>query len=100
VERGWGVNSSEDARHCSVLYIGKYFVIIPNRSWKPLLTRPSIVGGGGGGRRIQIKSVVQYCSQFICLFYFTSLFSDGNVSKQILSFVSTLVDDDTQDNAE
>jgi hypothetical protein len=27
VERGWGVNSSEDARHCSVLYICKYFVI-------------------------------------------------------------------------
>ncbi len=24
VERGWGVNSSEDARHCSVLYICKY----------------------------------------------------------------------------
>jgi hypothetical protein len=27
VERGWGVNISEDARHCSVLYIYKYFVI-------------------------------------------------------------------------
>jgi hypothetical protein len=26
VERGWGVNSSEDARHCTVLYICKYFV--------------------------------------------------------------------------
>jgi hypothetical protein len=26
VERGWGVNSSEDARHCSVLYICKHFV--------------------------------------------------------------------------
>ncbi len=26
VERGWGVNSSEDAGHCSVLYICKYFV--------------------------------------------------------------------------
>ncbi len=26
VERGWGVNSSEDARHCSVLYLSKYFV--------------------------------------------------------------------------
>jgi hypothetical protein len=26
VERGWGANSSEDARHCSVLYICKYFV--------------------------------------------------------------------------
>ncbi len=27
VERGWRVNSSEDARHCSVLYICKYFVV-------------------------------------------------------------------------
>jgi hypothetical protein len=27
VEMGWGVNSSEDARHCSVLYICKYFVV-------------------------------------------------------------------------
>jgi hypothetical protein len=27
VERGWGVNSSEDARHCSVLYKCKYFVV-------------------------------------------------------------------------
>jgi hypothetical protein len=27
VERGWGVNILEDARHCSVLYIRKYFVI-------------------------------------------------------------------------
>jgi hypothetical protein len=27
VERGWGVNSSEDARHCSVLYICKYFEV-------------------------------------------------------------------------
>jgi hypothetical protein len=26
VERRWGVNSSEDARHCSVLYKCKYFV--------------------------------------------------------------------------
>ncbi len=31
VERGWGVNSSEDARHCSVLYkrVCKYFVLPP-----------------------------------------------------------------------
>ncbi len=26
---GWGVSSSEDARHCSVLYICKYFVLWP-----------------------------------------------------------------------
>jgi hypothetical protein len=26
LERGWEVNSSEEARHCSVLYIYKYFV--------------------------------------------------------------------------
>ncbi len=28
VEWGWGVNSSEDSRHCSVLYICKYCVYI------------------------------------------------------------------------
>jgi hypothetical protein len=33
VERGWGGNSSEDAKHCSVLYICKYFVISPIISW-------------------------------------------------------------------
>ncbi len=31
VERGWGVNSSEDARHCYVLYICKCFVVPPQR---------------------------------------------------------------------
>jgi hypothetical protein len=25
---GWGVNILEDARHCSVLYIRRYFVVI------------------------------------------------------------------------
>ena len=33
VEMGWGVNSSVDARHCSVLYICKYFV---EKSQNPL----------------------------------------------------------------
>jgi hypothetical protein len=28
VERGRGVKILEDTRHCSVLYIGKYFVIV------------------------------------------------------------------------
>jgi hypothetical protein len=32
MERGWGVNSSEDARHCSVLYICKYF-LLQRYSW-------------------------------------------------------------------
>jgi hypothetical protein len=27
VERGWGLNILKDARHCSVLYIRKYFVL-------------------------------------------------------------------------
>jgi hypothetical protein len=38
VERGWGVNSSEDARHCSVLYIHvcKYFVLPPLSFQPPL----------------------------------------------------------------
>ncbi len=30
MERGWGVNILEDARHCSVLYIRKYFVLAVN----------------------------------------------------------------------
>ncbi len=30
VQSGWGVNSTEDARHCSVLYICKYFVVTKN----------------------------------------------------------------------
>ncbi len=29
---GWGVNSSEDAKHCSVLYISKYFVVFSSTS--------------------------------------------------------------------
>jgi hypothetical protein len=28
VKRGWGVNILEDARHCTVLYIRKYFVVV------------------------------------------------------------------------
>ncbi len=39
VERGWGINSSEDARHCSVLYICKYLVVVL------LLHRWSMFGG-------------------------------------------------------
>jgi hypothetical protein len=34
VERGWGVNSSEDARHCSVLYVCMYFVGIVKKDGK------------------------------------------------------------------
>ncbi len=35
--RGWGVNSSEDARHCSVLYICKYFVSNPYGTYTQLV---------------------------------------------------------------
>jgi len=38
VERGWGINCSEDARHCSVLYICKYFVINTNSHLKKCLS--------------------------------------------------------------
>jgi hypothetical protein len=34
---GGGVNSSEDARHCSVLYLCKYFVVEPIRRGYPTL---------------------------------------------------------------
>ncbi len=30
-ERGWGINNLEDARHCFVLYICKFFVVVKNR---------------------------------------------------------------------
>ncbi len=39
VERGWGVNSSEDARHCSVLYICQYFVDITKQCQIPAKQR-------------------------------------------------------------
>jgi hypothetical protein len=39
VERGWGVNSWEDARHCSVLYICKYFVHITQSEFPAHLYR-------------------------------------------------------------
>ncbi len=50
-KRGWGVNSSEDARHCSVLYICKYFVI---RSIAAYFAPGSLIvrGGLGGGARL------------------------------------------------
>jgi hypothetical protein len=50
VERGWGgvgVNILEDARHSSVFYICKYFVV----RWKGegIVSVSAEVGGGGGG---------------------------------------------------
>jgi hypothetical protein len=42
VERGWGVNSSEDARHCSVLYMCKYLCHVPAGA-----ELPDAVGGAG-----------------------------------------------------
>jgi hypothetical protein len=42
--RGVGVNSSDEARHCSVLYICKYFVAMASKTIL-LCYR----GGGGGG---------------------------------------------------
>jgi hypothetical protein len=40
VERGWGVNSSEDVRHCSVLYICKYLVPRGDSLGKTQITPP------------------------------------------------------------
>ncbi len=57
VVRGWGVNILDDARHCFVLYICKYFVALP-LSPLPLLLEEykwkKDMGGGGGGM-IQIE---------------------------------------------
>jgi hypothetical protein len=39
VERGWGVNSLEDARHCSALYICKYFVCDQLQSFVEVLSK-------------------------------------------------------------
>jgi hypothetical protein len=58
VERGWGVNILEDARHSSVLYVCKYFVVTTNyhytvsgsadsetvRTRKPRLESKSFIG--------------------------------------------------------
>ncbi len=57
VERGWGVNSSEDARHCSALFICKYFVHGKDYRYSLLVivikevcyTIRSDGGDGGGG---------------------------------------------------
>jgi hypothetical protein len=46
VERGWWVNSSEDARHCSVLYICRYFVVLPMLSGLKLPYRLAAFMGG------------------------------------------------------
>ncbi len=57
---GWGVNTLEDARHSSVLYICKYFVVHsyffvaapqtdPERFLQCKITRGGGGGGGGGG---------------------------------------------------
>jgi hypothetical protein len=43
---GWGVNSSEDARHCSVLYICKYFVADAQPSKKGGGIQTALWGGG------------------------------------------------------
>jgi hypothetical protein len=42
VERGWGVNSSEDARHCSVLFICKYFVPASKQNRQPKSSPPPL----------------------------------------------------------
>jgi hypothetical protein len=38
-EGGWGVNILEDARHCSVLYIRKYFVVLSIFNYSRLCSR-------------------------------------------------------------
>jgi hypothetical protein len=47
VERGWGVNILEDARHSSVLFINKYFVDFIY-VWRSNKKQQSCDGRGGG----------------------------------------------------
>jgi hypothetical protein len=47
VERGWGIYSSEDARHCSVLYICKYFMVQPDQFELEDGLNYNMQGGGG-----------------------------------------------------
>ncbi len=47
MERGWGVNILEDARHCSVLYISKYFVVCNVRGEGVFSVRGGVRGYSG-----------------------------------------------------
>jgi hypothetical protein len=56
VKRGWGVYSSEDARHCSVLYICKYFVACDDKhSHKPLPSSMKVGTRAFACRNLQLK---------------------------------------------
>jgi hypothetical protein len=59
VERGWGVNILEDARHSSVLYICKYFVSLPFVS-----TATRVVEGAGGPEAADHQS---YLNKNFCI---------------------------------
>jgi hypothetical protein len=55
---GWGVNSSEDSRHCSALYICKYFVAEAQPSKKGGREYRLLYGGGEGNGRKWIKEML------------------------------------------
>ncbi len=62
MERGWGVNILEDARHSSVLYICKYFVIQVKIPCCPLLevSASGAVATDNGGVLGRYKQVGEY----------------------------------------
>ncbi len=57
MERGGGVNSSEDARHCSVLYICKYFVVLRVRTLRYFYIQVAI---NQASSDIQIREAFRY----------------------------------------
>jgi hypothetical protein len=67
VERGWGFNILEDARHCSVLYICKYFVPI-NVSWPS--TR---VTSGWPRNKNPSKTYIIFRKNLLCLLMFIAV---------------------------
>ncbi len=75
---GWGVNSSEDARHCSVLYKCKFVnrrIYLPKKFWKINLIREArpisgvVCGGQINPREISVYQCAKIrfsCSKIGC----------------------------------
>jgi hypothetical protein len=68
VERGWGVNILEDARHSSVLYICKYFVASPFRKIQVVCQLTGLAGRECNCVFVReitaVKGTSTHCKQF------------------------------------